>query len=83
MLLKLIERLKDTMHMVRFVKRNQNYTMMQFIQKSDGTRHNYAPDYPPSTYDDINNTICVFNIKRKAIPTWWVRFKYYWKFYKR
>lgn len=67
--------------MVRFVKRHKNYTMMQFIQKSDGTRHSYAPDYNPRTYEDICNIICLFRVKNKSVPSFLTRFKHYWKFY--
>lgn len=80
--MKIIQRFKDTMHMVMFVKNNQNYTIMQFIQKSNGERYNYTGDSSPSSYDDKINIICLFKVYRKSLPSFVKRFFYYWNLYK-
>lgn len=86
MIVPFIDRLRDTIHMVAFDKRNTNYTLMQFTENRGGNagkRYNYAIDFPPSYHEDICNIICLFRVKRKHLPSFITRFKYYWSFYKR
>jgi hypothetical protein len=76
----IVKRLQLTLSSVWWHKRNRNYLLMQFIEKSTGKQYNYYPSYPPSSYADTCHIICVFRIREKKVP-FSRMFMHYWKKY--
>ena len=60
----------------------KEFTIMQFIDKVTGERHNYYPDMSPESYAEVCKVICLFRVKKKSVPPFWERFRHYWKLYK-